>query len=97
MATQVAAPPVEAQAVDPVAALATAFTAITDAIEAHKTNGSALTSAQESETRAVEAVNAAKVRTTSAKANAALQASAVTDAIDVATEALSAVRVQFVA
>ena len=97
MTTQVAAPQAEAQAVDPVTALATAFTAITDAIEAHKTNGSALSSAQESEQRAVEAVNVAKARTTSAKSNAALQASAVTDAIDVATEALSTVRVQFAA
>ena len=95
MATQVAAP--QAQAVDPVAALAAAFTAITDAIEAHKTNGSTLSSAQDSEARAVEAVNVAKARTTTAKESAVLQASAVTDAIDVATEALSAVRVQFAA
>ena len=95
MATQVAAP--QAQAVDPVAALAAAFTAITEAIEAHTTNGSTLTSAQDSEARAVEAVNVAKARTTTAKESAVLQASVVTDAIDVATDALNAVRVQFAA
>ena len=87
----------QSAAVDPVASLSTAFTAITEAIEAHKTNGSALSSAQESELRAVEAVNVAKSRTADAKSNAAAQASAVTDAIDAATEALGVVRVQFAA
>ena len=91
------APVVEQPQADPVAALAGAFTAITDAIETHKTNGSALSSAQEAEERAIVAVTGAKARTLSVKASAALQASAVTDAIDAATSALGVVRAQFAA
>ena len=93
MTTQVNTPPV----VDPISLLATAFTAITTALESYKTNDGAVASAKESETRAAEALTAAKDRTVTAKSVALSGVQGVIVSLDNADAALQKVRAAFTA
>ena len=93
-------PPVEAIVevpVDPIAVLATSFTAITTALEAHKSQDGAVETAKEAETRASEALTAAKDRTVTAKSVAASGVTGVMAALDSADTALGSVRDMFTA
>ena len=83
--------------VDPIAKLTSAFSGITTALEAHKTNSNALTTAKESEVRAEEALVAAQSRTTNAKVTDTSHAVSVVTAIDAAKETLTSVREIFAA
>ena len=85
------------QVVDPIAVLATSFTAITTALEAYKAQDGAVETAREAETRANEALTAAKDRTVSAKSVAASGVTGVLASLDSADTALAAVRDIFTA
>ena len=96
MTTQVAAPAAEVVP-DPIQTLATAFTAITTALEAHKAQDGAVETAKEAETRANQALTVAKERTVSAKTVAASGVSGVMASLDGADTALASVREMFTA
>ena len=94
MTTQVQEVPEEV-VVDPIAVLATSFTSITTALEAHKSQDGAVESAKESEARALEALTTAKDRTVSAKTVATSGVKGVLSALDSADTALESVRSMF--
>ena len=97
MTTQVAEVPAVEVAVDPIAVLATSFTAITTALESYKAQDGAVETAKEAETRANEALTAAKDRTVTAKTVAASGVSGVLASLDSADTALASVRDMFTA
>ena len=88
---------VEEVPVDPIAVLATSFTAITTALEAHKAQDGAVETAKEAETRASEALTAAKDRSVAAKTSASVGAAGVLASLDSADTALESVRDMFTA
>ena len=95
MTTQVVAE--QPVVVSPIATLTTAFTAITTALEAHKSQDGAVESARESEARALEALTTAKDRTVSAKSVATSGVTGVLAALDSADAAIESVRGEFTA
>ena len=95
---QQVAPPAESPpVVDPIAVLATSFTAITTALEAHQSQDGAVETAKEAETRATEALSVAKDRTVSAKSVASDGVTGVLASLDKADTALESVRDMFTA